>query len=192
MNICKCNNCGVPLWDNNPQVAAVEIVGKLPFNVYNMKYDDGHVCPNCNTDEYLTDLSPDEILPDAYYRLADNQTGGYLATATNAIGLQQWADDFREYYCSDLCDDDSDMVEKLNALSPQEVIAVAYEAGFQLQMSQYPFETETATKIPLRLVEKFWPTFDEGIAVQLTNGVVWFSYNELTNKDGVLTGTFYQ
>lgn len=187
-SVCRCNQCDSLLWDEKPKPSTPEIVGELPFTIPNMAYNNGHVCPNCMTDKYLTDLSPDEMLPNAYYRLQNIQTGGYLASSCNALGLKQWAKEFLDYYTSDLLEGDAQEYYKL---SPEEVIEVAYEAGFWLQMSQYPFETEKITQIALNLVEKMWPTCTEQIAVQLTNDVVWFTYSEIEVKDNKLVAPFY-
>ena len=192
MHICKCNNCDSFLWDKNPKSSAVEIVGNLPFQVAKMVYNQAHVCPNCNTDEYLTDLSPEVILPKAYYRLADNQTGGYLASSCNAVGLAAWAKEFLEYHCSDLCDDDQDLVEKLYALSPEEVIEVAHEAGFSLQMSQYPFESDWfLDKIPVHLIQKMWITADGEICVQLNNCTIFTTKEDINFIDGNAISNFF-
>ena len=58
-NLCKCNNCGSVLIDENPQYGAV--FHPVPTNAIEMEYitnDDGSfwACPNCQTDEYLIDL----------------------------------------------------------------------------------------------------------------------------------------
>lgn len=57
--LCKCNNCGNILFDENPQVNATksEIVGT---ELSMVQISDGDElfwsCPNCLTDEYLTDI----------------------------------------------------------------------------------------------------------------------------------------
>ena len=59
-HICKCNNCGHYLYDENPKINAQE------FNVENFEMiypmgllNDGEIfwgCGECETDVYLTDL----------------------------------------------------------------------------------------------------------------------------------------
>jgi hypothetical protein len=63
-NLCKCNNCGTILIDQNPQIGAKE--HPLTGVEQEMQYKGGlaengetnyyWVCPVCDTDEYLTDL----------------------------------------------------------------------------------------------------------------------------------------
>ena len=53
--ICKCNNCDSLLIDNNPQVGAKQYdVDSLSLNEL-ISIEDMRACPNCKTDEYLTD-----------------------------------------------------------------------------------------------------------------------------------------
>ena len=55
--LCKCNMCDTILIDKNPQVDAKKIEIHSEMNVLLMeKNEDGYwVCPNCNTDDYLSD-----------------------------------------------------------------------------------------------------------------------------------------
>jgi len=58
-NLCKCNNCNTLLIDENPQINAKDY--ELRGDEQNMVLikEEGEfiwVCPNCNTDGYLTDL----------------------------------------------------------------------------------------------------------------------------------------
>jgi uncharacterized C2H2 Zn-finger protein len=60
-NLCKCNNCDIVLFDENPQVGAKKHDTSKRVDVKNMKYVQAEgesfwACPNCETDEYLTDL----------------------------------------------------------------------------------------------------------------------------------------
>lgn len=57
--LCKCNNCGALLIDENPQLDAIEL--PLQGNEEQMERledEDGGFwgCPHCKTDEYLVDL----------------------------------------------------------------------------------------------------------------------------------------
>ena len=60
-HICRCNNCDAILYDENPQVDAVEVnIETLNCIVYPMELlNDGSEsfwgCGECQTDEYLTD-----------------------------------------------------------------------------------------------------------------------------------------
>jgi hypothetical protein len=70
-NLCKCNKCGSILIDQNPQIHAPEY--QLTGNEIDMQYtggltefkdqDPAWVCPNCMTDDYLTDHLGGEYLP---------------------------------------------------------------------------------------------------------------------------------
>ena len=54
--ICKCNNCDSLLIDNNPQVDAKQYdVDSLGLDEL-VSIEDMRACPNCKTDDYLTDL----------------------------------------------------------------------------------------------------------------------------------------
>jgi Zn finger protein HypA/HybF involved in hydrogenase expression len=60
-NLCKCNNCETVLFDENPQVGAKKHDTSNRVDVKSMKYvqteeESFWACPNCETDEYLTDL----------------------------------------------------------------------------------------------------------------------------------------
>ena len=57
--LCKCNSCDTILIDENPQVNSPLL--EIPSGAVNMVQleDNGEVfwaCPNCETDEFLTDL----------------------------------------------------------------------------------------------------------------------------------------
>lgn len=58
--ICKCNNCGNILYDENPQIGAEEkeIVDMViyPMELLNNNGYRYWGCGECKTDEYLTDL----------------------------------------------------------------------------------------------------------------------------------------
>ncbi len=55
--LCLCNKCFSILYDENPQVGA-EKYDTSGFDVTSMDYKEGvgHVCPNCDTDNYLMDI----------------------------------------------------------------------------------------------------------------------------------------
>ena len=57
--LCKCNNCGTVMIDENPQINAKKkkVTGKVVFMEY-FKEDDMYYlgCPKCKTDEFLTDI----------------------------------------------------------------------------------------------------------------------------------------
>lgn len=63
-NLCRCNKCYAILIDQNPQIGAKEY--SLTGNEIYMQWTGGliefkneepkWVCPNCMTDDYLTDL----------------------------------------------------------------------------------------------------------------------------------------
>ncbi len=48
-NICTCNNCDELFYDTNPQVNAPK------FAIGGLASLKGHECPNCKTDNYLSD-----------------------------------------------------------------------------------------------------------------------------------------
>lgn len=59
--LCKCNNCGTVMLDNNPQVGAPLFEVKI-WSIHSMEYvkpnkdEEGFwACPKCQTDDYLTD-----------------------------------------------------------------------------------------------------------------------------------------
>ncbi len=60
VNLCKCNRCDLVMLDANPQINAPKYKVNV-FNFADMKYlkDNGgdyfFGCPNCESDEYLTD-----------------------------------------------------------------------------------------------------------------------------------------
>ena len=60
--LCKCTNCDTIMYDENPQVNAIQYLvreGKTDLNrdIETMvKVDEYWVCPKCNTDDYLVDL----------------------------------------------------------------------------------------------------------------------------------------
>lgn len=59
-NLCKCNNCGTILFDENPQINAKKHDTKLinPSNMILIKNDNDQfwACPKCNTDNFLIDF----------------------------------------------------------------------------------------------------------------------------------------
>ncbi len=68
-NLCKCNNCDIIMFDENPQVGAKKHDTSKRIDIKNMKYvlakydvagklleEAFWACPNCETDSYLTDL----------------------------------------------------------------------------------------------------------------------------------------
>ena len=68
-NICKCNNCGSFLYDENPQTDTLKIdvsnlnVPILPMEQINQDGDTFWGCGNCQTDGYLMDIdSIDKIM----------------------------------------------------------------------------------------------------------------------------------
>lgn len=59
--LCKCNNCGNILYDENPQIGAkkreTESFGIiLPMELLNEDGESFWGCGDCQTDKYLTDL----------------------------------------------------------------------------------------------------------------------------------------
>lgn len=97
-------------------------------------------CPCCKTDGYLSDVNcPTQVGQTGYFGTYDNQCGRYLSSALNTTTLEQWAKEFLEYY---IVDADDHLKKELLALEPKEVISVAYEAGFSLEISATPFEEE--------------------------------------------------
>lgn len=56
-HLCKCNNCGIILYDENPQTGAKKYKTDN-LDVYSMDKgdEDEWVCPNCMVDDYLNDL----------------------------------------------------------------------------------------------------------------------------------------
>ena len=57
--VCKCNNCETVMFDENPSTNLVDI-DLIDEPIENMETTDNGVwgCPNCRTDEYLTDYIP--------------------------------------------------------------------------------------------------------------------------------------
>ncbi len=61
-HLCKCNNCGNILYDENPQVGAekynIEVINEIiyPMELLNDGDESFLGCGECETDEYLTDL----------------------------------------------------------------------------------------------------------------------------------------
>lgn len=61
VNLCKCNNCGSILYDENPKIGAKEKeTDKINQEILPMELlNDGETywgCGNCQTDAYLTDF----------------------------------------------------------------------------------------------------------------------------------------
>ncbi len=60
VNLCKCNNCGTIMIDQNPQIGAPAFVGDVT-KIADMQYIDNKeeggfwACGICETDGYLTD-----------------------------------------------------------------------------------------------------------------------------------------
>jgi hypothetical protein len=76
--------------------------------------------------------------------------------------------------------------------SPEEVIEVAHEAGFSLQMSQYPFESDWfLDKIPVHLIQKMWNTADGEICVQLNNCTIFTTKEDINFIDGNAISNFF-
>jgi hypothetical protein len=193
--ICKCNNCGSFLLDENPQVHAPQFHISPSFAVQPMEKDDegNWVCPICMTDSYLSDVELDTFNPHLYYRLYDNQTGGYLASSYNAVGLKAWAEEFLYYYTSDA---DDDLAAELNALSPDKVVQVAGEAGFSIEVSEYPFEMDSIdlyflTEIPASIVKEVNWTPDDGVQLVLQDDTKWHC-QFIALKNNIFSGDFYQ
>lgn len=60
MKLCKCNNCNSLFIDHNPQVDAIEFMDDPGIDELVQLTDDGDTfwgCPNCLTDDYLTDIT---------------------------------------------------------------------------------------------------------------------------------------
>jgi hypothetical protein len=158
------------------------------------KDDDGNwVCPICMTDSYLSDVELDTFNPHLYYRLYDNQTGGYLASSYNAVGVKKWAEEFLAYYTSDA---DDDLAAELNALSPEQVLQVAGEAGFSIEASEYPFDLDPIdtfylTEIPAPIVKQINWTPNDGVQLVLQNTTKWHG-NFIILKNNIFSGDFYQ
>lgn len=57
-NFCRCLNCDVVMFDENPQVDAKEYGNsEFPDAVWMDRDEDGYLCcPNCMTDEHLQDI----------------------------------------------------------------------------------------------------------------------------------------
>lgn len=58
-NICRCNNCGAILHDENPQIGAKFFPLDENFQFMKQFQEDGEIfwgCPNCETDNYLIDI----------------------------------------------------------------------------------------------------------------------------------------
>jgi len=67
VELCLCNNCGSYLIDHNPKIGAKtynescadgELKQFTDLSGYNISHDIQYFwgCPNCQTDEYLTDI----------------------------------------------------------------------------------------------------------------------------------------
>lgn len=59
-NLCKCNNCDNILYDENPQIGAIEIDTEefeeiLPMELLNEDGDSFWGCGICQTDSFLSD-----------------------------------------------------------------------------------------------------------------------------------------
>ena len=58
--LCKCNNCGDTFIDTNPKTGAVKLNSdRVSKELELIKISENtfiHGCPNCRTDEYITDL----------------------------------------------------------------------------------------------------------------------------------------
>lgn len=61
-NLCKCNNCGKIMYDENPQTNSTKIDIKLisvivyPMEMLNEEGDTFWGCGDCQTDSFLTDI----------------------------------------------------------------------------------------------------------------------------------------
>lgn len=60
-HLCKCNNCGNILYDENPRIGAKELETEsfgimLPMELLNEDGESFWGCSECETDAYLTDL----------------------------------------------------------------------------------------------------------------------------------------
>lgn len=186
----KCEKCNTLLWKKNPQIHLT-----LSFAVQPMVNDNGGncVCPNCMSDSYLTDLQLDTFNPNLFYRLYDTQTGGYLASSYNAMGFKPWALEFTAYYTSD---EENYFSDVLNNLPPEKVLGIAYEAGFLLEVCEYPFEMEAIdlyylNQIPVTIVKEINWTPNDGIQLVLKNDAKWNCKN-IVLENNIYLGNFYQ
>ena len=60
-HLCKCNNCDNVMYDENPQIGAIERETEdfdtiLPMELLNDGFESFWGCGDCETDDYLTDL----------------------------------------------------------------------------------------------------------------------------------------
>lgn len=89
--ICKCNNCGSFMYDENPQTDTPKIdISKVdveihPMELLNCNDEDGKIfrlgytsfwgCGNCQTDDYLIDVkSIKEIITNGNYKQNQSQS----------------------------------------------------------------------------------------------------------------------
>jgi rubredoxin len=138
MKLTICNNCGLILDDQNPHTYAPDFNGFQ--NIKRMKFAEFWQCPECNDDGYLADVfCPTQIGQKGYFQTTDLQTGRQLATTLNVNTLEEWKNDFLEYYTIDMEDEDE---ATLLASTPEEVLGFAEDAGFSVEISATPFEDE--------------------------------------------------
>jgi hypothetical protein len=76
---------------------------------------------------------------DNYFALYDNHCGRYLATGYNSTSKEQLAKDWCEYVSIDNDPEDDAMFA---AMTPQQILDVAFERGFELEASETPFEEQ--------------------------------------------------
>lgn len=75
--LCKCNNCGTVMIDQNPQTNTPEL--EVPDNATDMQFIDesegGYwACPICEDDGYLMDITEESQLPAPSTPVEDKQT----------------------------------------------------------------------------------------------------------------------
>jgi len=69
-SICKCNNCEGVFIDSNPQVGAKT----FEFGSMFMTELEGHKCPDCEVDDFLSDMSELEQAKFLWEKLGDIPT----------------------------------------------------------------------------------------------------------------------
>ena len=87
--------------------------------------------------EYQKGFNPH--FPEIYYALYDRQTGRHLCSGANSKSREELAKAYVEYVSIDMDDEDEQMFKTLD---PNEVLAVAYERDFIVDVSFEPFDVD--------------------------------------------------
>lgn len=66
-NLCRCNNCMGIFIDTNPQVNSPFYGGNIGQFQSLISIEDMRACPNCKTDEFLTDDVENFTIPSNIY-----------------------------------------------------------------------------------------------------------------------------